>query len=38
MARSAPIVAEAGLAFTCPEPLDSEAEDLPASAATIAAE
>ena len=32
------IIAEAGLAFTCPEPLASEAEDQPASATIIAAE
>ena len=32
------IIAEAGLAFTCPEPLASEAEDRPASNASVAAE
>lgn len=31
------IIAKAGLAFTCPEPLVSEAEDQPAADATIAA-
>jgi bacterioferritin-associated ferredoxin len=32
------IIAEAGLAFTCPEPLASEAEDQAGSAAAVAAE
>jgi len=32
------IIAEAGLAFTCPEPLASEAEEEAPSAATVAAE
>jgi len=30
------IIAAAGLAFTCPEPLATEAEDEPASATTVA--
>jgi len=32
------IIAEAGLAFTCPEPLASEAEDQATRGATMAAE
>ena len=32
------IISEAGITFTCPEPLAGESEDPPAATATIAAE